>query len=330
MRKILFYNLLIVLVALTGCQKDLDLYVPEPSNPVDTWYTTVTNAMPVGELKTNLLLPVYKDSFDLDNTTVSIGTSSGLQVGFDPGAIATSSNVPVTGKIYIETHLLKKKGDMIRMGTPTTSNGRLLVSGGELYIRLKQNGNDLQILQQSQQTNGAHYSISYSDPQPSALMKLFNGDATNPVVFNWLPDLDTSNRINAQSGALAYMITTNQLNWINCDQFYDTTGIPRTIVSAALPANFTNANSIAFTVFNDMNSVVGMYGNATSRKFSSGKIPADKQITVVVISKQGNDYYLGHQQALTVGSSGTIGSQDITVTPVISSLDAIKAYLDTL
>ena len=327
MRKIIFYTLLIASVALSACQKDIDQFVPDPSTGSDTWYNTINNTMPVADLKTSLQLPIYKDSFELMTSPATVMTGSGLQCYFSPGSVVTNANVPVIGKVFIETHLLKTKGDIIKMGTPTVSDGKLLVSGGELFIRLTQNGNELQL---SQQPQNSHYYISFGDPQPSALMKLFNGDGTNPGSFNWIPDQDTSNLVSTQV-ALTYSIKTNQLHWINCDHFYDTTGIPQTIVSANLPASYTNANSIAFISFNDIRSVVGMYGNVVTRKFSSGRLPANKSITVVVISKQGNDYFLGHQQSLTTGSStGTINNQEVTVTPVITSLDNIKAYLDTL
>ena len=322
-RKIILYTLLIASVALSSCQKDLDQFVPDPSTGYDTWYNTIDNTMPVGDLKQNLLLPVYKDSFNLNTTTVTINTGSGLQCNFIAGSIQNAANNPVTGNIFIETYLLKKKGDMIRMSTPTTSNGRMLVSGGELFVRLTKDAGELNL------TNTGRYYISYNDSAASSLMRLFDGDETNPAIFNWLPTQDSMGFVSAALNQ-SYSLSTNRLHWINCDYFYDTTGIPRTIVSAGLPASYTNANTVAYTVFNDMHSVIGMYGNATTRKFSSGKLPANKQITVVIISKQGNDYFLGHEQGTTVGSSGTVNDQQVIVTPVITSLDNIKAYLNSL
>ena len=325
MRKIIFYIILVASVALSSCQKDLDLFVPDPITGFDsTWYNTLNNTMPAAGLNTTLLLPAYTDSFDLNTSTVTLTTGSGLQCMFTAGSILNPANSPVTGKIYLETHLLKKKGDILRMGTPTISDGRLLVSGGEFFIRLTKDGNELHLAQ-----NG-HVYIHYNDSPVSYLMNLFNGEETNPAGFNWLPNMDTVNNRVFPLNQSTYEILTNRLHWINCDYFYDTTGIPQTIVSASLPANYTNANSIAYTVFNDMRSVIGMYGNATTRKFSSGKLPANKIITVVIISKQGNDYYLGHELVTTIGSSGAVNNQQVIVTPVITSLDNIKAYLNSL
>ena len=166
--------------------------------------------------------------------------------------------------------------------------------------------------------------IRYDDPVPSTLMTLFTGQE-NPV-FNWLPNMDTTNMI--IPGSQSYYIITNRLRWINCDYFYDTSNA-NIIVSAGLPSNYTNANTIAYTVFNDIRSVIGMYGDANTRKFSTGRLPANKSVTVIVISKQGNDYYLGHEQAVTGTMPGTI-NQQVIVHPVITSLDNIKAYLNGL
>lgn len=325
MRKTLLFTLLIGCMAFSACQKNLDVFVPDLPNATGTWYNTITSAMPVSGLKADLRLPIYKDSFNVNGLPVTATTGSGLQCYFPSGSIVSAGGMPVVGTVDLETYLLKSRGDMIKMSTPTTSNGRLLVSGGEIFIRLSQNGTELQLAQQQ----AGQYFLEFDDPQPSALMNLFTGDESNLSLFNWLPTADTINRVFTSSQT--YSIRTNRLRWINCDHFFDTTGIPQTIISAGLPLNFTNANSMAFISFNDIRSVVGMYGDVLTRQFSSGRLPANKQITVVVISKQGNDYYLGHQQSITNGSStGTISSQEISVTPVLTSLSNIRAYLDTL
>jgi len=326
--KKIFYNLIIAAFVLSSCQKDLDVFVPDPgqgAGPDSTWYNSIAATMPVGTLKNNLLLDIQRDSFVLNSSSVAVNTGTGLQCTFTGGSILTAANIPVTGKVFLETYLLKKKGDMIRMGTPTTSNGSMLVSGGEFFVRLVKDGAPLQLAQ-----NG-HFYVKYNDTPISGLMGIFNGVEASPSAsFNWLPNMDTmNNRVFALNQS--YEILSNQLHWINCDYFYDTANAPRTTVSAILPAHYTNANSVAYTVFNDMRSVIGMYGNETTRKFSTGKLPSNKQVTVVIISKQGDDYYLGHEQALTITpAAGTVGAQQVTVTPVRTSLADIKAYLNTL
>jgi hypothetical protein len=326
--KKIFFNSIIAVLLLSACQKDLDVFVPDPgqlTGPDSTWYNSISTTMPVISLKNKLLLDIQKDSFELNSTTVTVNTISGMQCSFIQGSILNSGNLPVSGKIYLETLLLKKKGDIIRMGTPTTSGGgSMLVSGGEFLIRLRNDSSALHLA-----TNG-HIYVKYDDAAASTLMSVFNGFETGPISFTWLPNTDTANN---QVSVInqSYEILSNHLNWINCDYFYDTTGIQRTTVTAVLPPQYTNANTVAYTVFNDLRSVIGMYGNESTRKFSTGKLPVNKQVTVIVISKQGDDYYLGHEQAVTLQpTSGAIGDQHVIVTPVKTSFENIKAYLDIL
>lgn len=314
-------------IVFSSCQKDLDVFVSNPgqlAGPDTTWFNSITNSMPAVTLKNRLMLNNHRDSFLLNANSITIHTGTGLQLTMSGGSILNTANIPVFGKIYIETHLLKKKGEMVRMGTPTTSNNKMLVSGGEFFIRIYNDSSELHLAQ-----NSPIY-IKYFDSPTSPLMTLFNGNITTNYTFNWLPNMDTlNNRVYALNQS--YEIISNRLGWINCDYFYDTTGIQRTAVSAVLPAHFTNANTVAYTVFNELRSVIGMYGNEVSRKFSTGLLPVNKQITVIVISKQGDDYYLGHEQRITLPApSGTIANQPVPVTPIKTSLENILAYLNTI
>jgi hypothetical protein len=198
-----------------------------------------------------------------------------------------------------------------------------LVSGGEIFIRLKKDGVDVKL------AANARVNIRYSDIPVNPLMQFFVGDESNTERFNWLPNPDTANN-KILAGTQVYEIITNRLNWINCDYFYDTTGIGLVNISAELAPYFTNGNTVAYTVFKDFRSVVGMYGNANTRRFSSGKLPVGKAITVVVISKQGNDYYLGFESAVTLAPTTGTGTQSVHVTPVKRSLSDILYFLNTL
>jgi hypothetical protein len=73
-----------------------------------------------------------------------------------------------------------------------------------------------------------------------------------------------------------------------------------------------------------------MHGELSTRKFITGKLPVGKQITVVVISKQGNDYYLGYESAVTVVPTSGSLIQHVRVVPIKKSLPDILAYLSTL
>ncbi|GAB2838604.1 hypothetical protein [Ferruginibacter profundus] len=309
---------------LNACQKNTDIFVPDAGqlNGADTtWSTSVPTSAPVFSLQSSLLSEPVRDSFEINANTVSITASNGLQITFPPLSCVTLAGLPVTGKVYVEARLVKAKGDMILLNKPTTSNGSMLVSGGEIFISISKNGQLLQLA-----PNVKIY-LRYADAPTSQQMKLFFGDESVPGQFNWIPNTSTDT---IGIGSQFYEIATSHLRWINCDYFYDTAAITRSQVSASLPSNYTNANTTAFLVFKDFRSVLRMNADVPERRFISGKVPNGKAAVVVVISKQGNDYFLGKETISTGVNASANNVQKVPVTPVKTSLADIRAYLATL
>ncbi len=311
---------------LSACQKNSDIFVPDPSQingPDTNWYSVIAPTMPVSSLKEGLATEVYTDSIQVNSNTAYITTPFGLLCGFPPHCCAGNSGQTITGTVKVDLMLVKKKGDMIKQNRPTTSNNRLLVSAGEIFVRLKQNNQDLQL------APGVKITLRFPDAPINTQMRFFAGDETNPQQFNWLPNPDQVNNtigITSQN----YEVQTNRLRWVGVEYIYDTTGIALTTVTTQLDPQFTNANTIVYAVFKDYRSVVALNGDLSTRKFSSVKLPVGKEITVIVLSKQGNDYFMDHKTVTTVSSASTPGNQTVQVKPVITTLANIKTYLDTL
>jgi hypothetical protein len=319
MKKIVTIVLIAGAFLLNACQKNIDAFVPDPlTNAPDTnWYNIITSNMPVTALQDTLKIKPATDSIEVNNT-VADRNIGGLRLIFTPNCCTNSAGQAIAGKVNVEALFIKNKGDMVLMNKPTSSNGQLLVSGGEIFISLNQNGQPLQL------ASNAKVGIRYADAAPNPQMQLFYGDETNPQQFNWIPSRDSifaSNQF--------YEMVSTKLRWINCDYFYDTTGTIRSTVSAQLPFNYTNANTETFLVFKNIRSVLGMYGDVAEKRFISSKVPAGLPATVIAISKQGNDYFLGKEQ-ITTGVNVTTGNQKVSLTPVKTSLADIKAFLATL
>lgn len=323
-RKIILSFLLGSLILLISCQKDVDLFTPN-GNPVgaDTnWVSAITTSSPIFELKHSLSRDVIVDSVDC-TTGGTILTQDGLSITLTPSSLLLPNGMLATGKVFAESLLIRQKGDMIRMDKPTTSNNRLLASGGEVYIKIRKESEELHLA-----PNKRIY-VRYSDPAPSTAMRLFFGDESNPDRFNWLPNFDSSSIGFGTANSPAYEFSTSNLRWINCDHFYDSTGL-RTSIVASLPIDYTNANTAVYLAFHDINSMMTMYGDVASKKFVSAKVPAGKQVIVVSITKKGsNSYYLGHQ-SITTSLTGSIASQVVPLSPQPTSLADIRAYLATL
>ena len=314
-------------IMLHACQKNIDIFVPDPGQPngPDTsWHSTVTASMPVTSLKNNLLQDVYTDTITVDASTTNITTPAGVRLTFPPHCCVNASGQLVTGKVDVEVQLVKKKGDMIRQNRPSTYNDSLLTTAGEIFIRLQKEGQALQL------APNARISIRYVDLPVNPLVKFFIGDESNTDRFNWLPT-PTPSADTIIIGTQAYEILTRRLRWINIGALYDAgNSMAKVAVAADMETHFTNANTIAFTVFKDMYAVAGMHADVSSRKFISSKLPVGKEITVVVISKMENDYYLGHTAAVTQTPSATPLTQHVQVAPVKKSLAEILSYLSSL
>ncbi|HNU89542.1 MAG TPA: hypothetical protein PKJ94_14680 [Ferruginibacter sp.] len=325
-RKIIISFLAAGLLVLSACRKNTDVFVPDPgqlNGPDTAWQVTITAGMPVSDLKNSLLFTPYFDSIEVNSNIATINTPFGVQVNFPPNSCVSAAGIPIAGKVQVELMVLKKKGDMIRMNRPTTSFDSLLVTAGELFIRLKKEGAPVSL------APNAKINIRYSDLPTNQAMKLFFGDETNAQLFTWLPNQDLSNNF-VTPGTQVYEIYTNHLRWINIAYGFNTSSSATVHVAADLAPYFTNANTVAFTVFKDLRSVAGMRGDYIAKKFISSTLPVGKAITVVVISKQAGDYYLGYESAVTITpTSGTI-NQVVPVRPVKRSLPEIIAFLSTL
>ena len=322
--KIILFHLMITALLFTSCQKDTDLFIPDTTSVgLDTnWVSAVTDLSPVSDMKRLLKKDNLLDSVDA-TAGGTFQTSEGLTVIVLPGSLQLLNGQPATGRIHVETHVIKQKGDMVRFDKPTTSFGRILISGGEIFVRIRKENEELHL------APGKTIYIKYNDDTPTSLMKLFYGDESNPERFNWVPlNLNTSAAVTITSQG--YDIVTDKLRWINCDYFFaDSTGAGVNVI-ASLPADYTNANTSVYLVFKEMKSVVGMYGDAASKKFSSSKIPSGKAAIIVSITKKGtNSYYLGHETIIT-GQTNLNGPHVVPLKPQPTSLSDIKSYLATL
>ncbi|MDQ6755659.1 MAG: hypothetical protein M3004_01875 [Bacteroidota bacterium] len=320
--KIILFFLSIVTVFCTSCQKDTDIFIANQTTGLDTnWVSVTTDVSPVNQVKKLLYKDVLIDSIDA-TAGGTLQTSEGLTVIVLPLSLSLSNGQIASGKIYVETKLIKQRGDMVMMDKPTTSNGRILISGGEIFIRIRKENEELHLMP------GKGIYIKYNDSSPSSLMKIFYGDESNAERFNWIQST-SANQTAIGITSQGYELFSEQLRWINCDYFADTTA-GRINVTASLPADYTNANTAVYLVFKDLKAVAGMYGDMNTKKFASGKVPSGKAAIVVSITKKGtNSYYLGHETIVT-GQTSLNGIQTVPLNPQPTSLSDIKAYLATL
>ncbi len=323
-RNFILITLTTGLLFLFSCQKDTSVFVAdkgEITGPDTSWYAAVTADMPIVKLKNSLALALNTDSFEVNDHDMTIADPSGIEFIFPPQSSADINNDPVSGMVETSSLLIKKKGDFIRMNVPTVVSGKLLVSGAAYFIALQKDGNRVRL------SPGKTLTASYTDTSFSAPIQVFNADAG--IDINWIKNNDPDNNYVSALNQSLYKMVSNRLSWTSCGYFYDMNAVQTTSIATDMPRNFTNFTTAVYIVFKNFRSVVNLSGNTAAHAFTSIPLPAGQIATVVVISKQGDYYYMGQQQIMTAKpAQGT--HQIVSINPVRASLDNIKAYLGTL
>lgn len=321
----IFFSVLLLL-GLSACQKNIDLFIPDPIQSfADTvWQNNPPPTAAIVGLKNELRVQKIRDSFSYSNAGI-VFSSGNISLTIPANGLTKNNGTMPVGIVKRETLLVQKKGDFIAMGLPTTINGRLLVTGGTFFLGLKNNNDDIMVSQ------GNKLTVRFSNNAPSQNNIIYNAvlDSATGFFVRWVQNNDTAFNKSFVT-ANGYEVQTNKLQYVQTAHLLDTVGIAQTTLSLKLPANYTNTNTIAFVSFNSMESVAGFTANVASRKFVSTSLPINKPITIVIISKQGGDYYLGTLQTTTAISINGTPTQEINIVPVKRSLQNIRTFLDGL
>lgn len=123
------------------------------------------------------------------NVDTVIETQGGIIVSIPANAFL-NNNSPVNGEIELELKEALTPFDIMKSGLSTTSNGKLLETGGMFYINAIQNGKNLSI----NQTKGVYVSIP--DNNPGKKMMLFDGERLENGQINWINPKPFENKLN--------------------------------------------------------------------------------------------------------------------------------------
>ncbi|MES2776680.1 MAG: hypothetical protein V4722_21055 [Bacteroidota bacterium] len=303
---------------LTGCEKSFESFTPNQNVPTDTVWalSSAGNFSEVNTMHQNLVRPPLNDSFNLSVNSV-IEFPDNIRIEIPANSLLQNGNAG-TGKAAIEFFLLKSKGDFIRFRKPTTSNGYLLESGGAFNLIATKNGQPLAL------SPFKMIKVTYRDANPNPAMMGFTGSApltgSGATNFNWVQD---DSAVSVRAIQTGYEVYTNKLNWINCDYFRDTAEL-KTRIALIMPVEFTNTNTSTFIVYRNIKAVMQMDADAVNRIWRKDRVPVNRQVIYVTISKRGTDYFLGTKE-LSTGIN-----QNVEIRPEKRALQEIKNFLDGL
>ena len=247
----------------------------------------------------------FEDNLDEATQTINVNSSTSNQsITSDKGIVYTfGSNTfintpgnPVSGSFNIELVEALTKKEMMLLNRPTfTHSGRLLVSGGVVYLNATQNGQQL--------------SINDSDPVMVSIptdnyipMDFFDGSFDNQGGFGWDESEDDTIIINTNGNGqdsiffedfFSFDFEIDSIGWINCDYFYNSVD-PLTQVEVVLPDTFNGDNSAVFIYYSDINSVASLSDYDLDGTFDLGasySTPVGMEVTFVVISESNGTFF---------------------------------------
>jgi hypothetical protein len=278
--------LLMLILGLASCEKEED----QNTN-------TGTPTFALADFFTQTRAPLQ--SFTVSATTGGqITGTKGTRVYFPASSFQTSSGQAVTGNVTVELREMLKGADMILSNATTTSDGKLLISGGQIFLQATQNGNELKLAPNAQ----VYVQIPTDNP---ITMNVFTGELTandsliGDSSINWTAVIDTSTTVgisqDSSSGTISYVYTfpIENLGYINCDYFYGN-GDPLTTISVVCPAQHVDSNTAVFLYFPAINSVTRLHDYDSDATFELGsgyEVPIGLNVKVVVISQIGTQYY---------------------------------------
>jgi hypothetical protein len=237
------------------------------------------------------------------NQSNTLNTESGTKFNIPAGSLVDAFGNPITSEIEIKLLEAIDREDIILSGMPTTSNGELLVSGGEFYIDL---GKDVKVGANGELT----MEVPISDTTVMSGMQLYVQGEDSNGNFTWIPVEDGLTITNN-----AYTITLPpdfSGGGVNIDKPISITTTPYVSIlpdSAFMPIILSDQDSLfkTYITMKNFNSVVYPRFETFNilNAFMSYIIPANEEAMAIMIYYQENKLFYGKQAFVGDSTAGT-------------------------
>lgn len=308
MKKILL-PILVPLLLICACKKEEDLQA------VKGPYATLDDLF-------NELQPKSRKVTMNAGSGGSFQGIGGTRFVFAPNTLETLEGVAVSGNVDIELLECLTPGDMICSGILPMSNGLPLISGGELLVKVTQNGHELRLKPGS--TFEAN--LPTNNGAARAGMSVFYGTETgisrNKV--NWSMIVDS-----AGSGKIIYngdtiRLISDSLEYVNVDKFMSNPDFQTINLNiTGLDPKVSAKDIITYVIYDDYNGVTTADGSYAGGTLSGARSPRIRVHFAVFSIVDGNFY--GGTSASLVPSTGS----SYPVPMSLMSPAAFKSLLDT-
>jgi hypothetical protein len=268
-------------VFLATCKKEEPEAPTNPANPTGggnpTTYSSLTDFFNHNGAQSQF--------FTLDASAGGTFTGAkGTLFTFQSNSFATQSGNPVSGTVNVELKEMLSKKDMLLSNRTTTSYSYPLISGGEYYLNVTQNNQQLKL------ASGVSYTAQLpSTTVPLNGMQVFNGQLGSADNITWNVADSIGNWIAQQTSPYSYVLTTDSMHWVNCDQFGNSSAT-WTDISVSITNIASMKNAKVYIYYDGMNSIFGFW--TSSNPFSTNECWLGQNVHIVAIGvdNSGNLY----------------------------------------
>ena len=224
---------------------------------------------------------------------IEIKGNEGTIITIPKNSLVTKNGKIITETIEIELQEFYKKSDIIEANLHTMSDGKILESGGMVFINVKHGNENLQL------KRGATVQLEFASRKDIRGMDTFYGEEKDDQI-NWVPknnsvlvttasvvvdDEDGESRIFTQRDTILskenteedkLILKSNKLGWINCDRFYKLENKTDLIVKSE-----TSFKPHIRLIFKDINSIMPINFNKQRQEFLAKDIPVGQKATLI-------------------------------------------------
>ncbi|MBN2681281.1 MAG: hypothetical protein JXR58_02125 [Bacteroidales bacterium] len=231
----------------------------------------------------------------------SVRGNHNTSIYFPENAFYTDCSFSSCAEITVQLWEFFSYSEMIAAGLTTTSNGKILETGGMIYIRVLCNNKELKLRPDKmiRIVMPTRYNKNF---------ELFNGKQNRGIV-NWIPNSEekvsnlAKNMVEEneegvwteEEELIGSLMQSSSLGWINLDLFYEEKDVQDIFVKV----NAISEKTSVIMVFHDMKSILpgGIFNAQRVLKFSG--IPRGKEVTIIAFQKDGNEMMAGYVNTTT-------------------------------
>ncbi|MBT9392755.1 hypothetical protein KLP40_06230 [Hymenobacter sp. NST-14] len=321
MKRLLFAALLLPL--LSACQFDAGIVVCEDG-------TTPGPQLPVPatirDLQTQL--GAARQTFTYTPGQVNTFTGAKGTIVTIPANAFVRHGQPISAPIQLTLREIFSRADMVLSNMPTVSNGQLLESAGEVFLRAADQDSTVRMV------SGAVIRLQTQNPPTLASrdsMRLFVAPASAGTgsnnCFNWNLNSDPGSTLTptatGNTMTVSSLLYNNGIGWFNCDRFYGTPN-PLPLVVQVPATNVSDLNTMVFAVFRDMNGTLAVCNFTAPNVFQTANVPQGARVSIVVIRTENDKLYYGRQDGtVQAGTPFAPVLQETTAAALVAELTSL-------